>query len=86
MKTKKNSPGSKVAAMKKPEKGMSFEKHVKEFTGYHKNPDGLSKIVAELAARHGKDDCAGNCVPCKKKAHCETYREIKGCFTTTCDE
>jgi hypothetical protein len=86
MKTKKDSPGAKVMPVKKPEKAMSFEEHVKEFTGYHKNPDELSKIFTELGFRYVKDGCSGNCVPCKKKAHCATYREIKGCFNTTSDK
>jgi hypothetical protein len=86
MKTKKDSPGSQVIPIKKPEKEMSFEDQLKKFTRYHKSPDEFSRIFTELGFRYVKDGCSGNCIPCRKKGSCETYREIKGCFNNSSDK
>ena len=86
MRRKKDAPSSKVAPIKKPENKMSFEEQVKKFTRYHKNPDEFSKIFTELGFSYVKDGCSGNCIPCKKKANCETYSEIQKCFNDTSDK
>jgi len=85
MRSKKNTPNSKVIPIKKPEREMSFEESVKEFTKYHKNPDAFSKIFTDLGFSYVKDGCSGNCIPCKKKKVCETYNQIKECFNNTDD-
>ena len=82
---KKGTTGSKVIPIKKPEGEMSFAEQVEDFTKHHKVPDELSRIFTELGLSHVKDGCSGNCITCKKKAGCETYSKITGCFNNTRD-
>jgi hypothetical protein len=86
MRRKKDAPSSKVTPIKKPENKMSFEEQVNKFTRYHKNPDEFSKIFTELGFSYVKDGCSGNCIPCRKKASCETYSQIKECFNNPTDK
>jgi hypothetical protein len=81
MKSKKARPGSKKTSARKLEKELSLEESVKEFTTSQKLPPEFSKMFAELGINSGKDDCGGNCIPCKKKVGCETFIKIKDCFT-----
>ena len=80
MKRKKNTIGTKVIPIKKPQNEMRFEDQVKLFTKFYKNPGEFSKIFTELGFTYVKDGCTGNCIPCKKKKSCETYRKIMKCF------
>jgi hypothetical protein len=48
MKSKKESEGSKVIPIKKPNNEISFEKRVKEFTKHQNNPDEFNKIFTVL--------------------------------------
>ena len=80
MKRKKNTIGTKVIPIKKPQNEMSFEDQVKLFTMFYKSPGEFSKIFTELGFTYVKDGCNGNCIPCKKKKSCETYRKIMKCF------
>ena len=80
MKSKKERPVSKRTPARTSEKEMSMEEAVKEFTASQKLPPEFSKMLTELGINSGKDDCGGNCITCKKKVSCETYRKIKDCF------
>jgi len=80
MKHKKNTSSTKVIPIKKPQNEMGFEDQVKLFARFYKNPDEFSKIFTELGFTYVKDGCTGNCIPCRKKKRCETYREIMKCF------
>ena len=82
VKSKKGRPGLKETPARKSEKELSFEESVKEFTTSQKLPPEFSKMFTELGMNSGKDDCGGNCITCKKKVGCETYRKIKDCFTS----
>ena len=81
MKSKKERSGSKGNPARKSEKELSFEESVKEFTTSQQLPEEFNKMFTELGINTGKDDCSGNCITCKKKVSCETYRKIKDCFT-----
>ena len=83
MRRKNDASNSKVIPIKNPEGEMSFEEQVKKFTQFYKNPNEFSKIFTELGFSYAKDGCSGNCIPCRKKASCETYSEIKECFNNT---
>ena len=81
MKSKKERPVSKRTPARTTEKETSMEESDKEFTASQKIPPEFSKMLTELGIKSGKDDCGGNCITCKKKVSCETYRKIKDCFT-----
>lgn len=81
MKSKKERPGSKRTPARKSEKELNLEEAVKKFTSSQQLPPEFSKLFTELGINSGNDDCGGNCITCKKKVGCETYRTIKDCFT-----
>ena len=80
MKRKKNRSGSKENLTKKAEKELIFEDSVKEFTTSQQLPEKFNMMFAELGINTGKDDCSGNCITCKKKVSCATYKKITDCF------
>ena len=80
MKSKKERSGSKGKLTRKSEKELSFEESVNEFTTSQQLPEKFNMMFAALGINTGKDDCSGNCITCKKKVRCETYRKIKDCF------
>lgn len=81
MKRKQERRGSKGVNPRKPEKETGLEETVKELTKTQQLPGELLKMLSELGLRNQKDDCSGNCIACKKKVSCETYKKIRDCFT-----
>jgi hypothetical protein len=81
MKSKQEDKRSKGVVSKNLEKEPGFEEIVKGLAKSQQLPDELLKLVSELGSGTPKDDCSGNCITCKKKVSCETYKKIRDCFT-----
>ena len=81
MKNKQGRRGSKGITARKSEKEAGFEEVVKGLTKSQQLPDELLKMFSELGLGTPKNDCSGNCITCKKKVSCETYKKIRDCFT-----
>lgn len=81
MKKKQERRKPKGVTPKKPEKESGFEETVKKLTKSQQLPDELLKMFSELGLGAPKDDCSGNCITCKKKVSCKTYKKIRACFT-----
>ena len=81
MKSKHERRGSKGVTTRKAEKEPNLEETIKGLAKSQQLPDELLKMVLELGLRVPKDDCSGNCITCKKKFRCETYKKIRDCFT-----
>ena len=81
MKSKHAHRRSKAVTVRRSEKEGSFEEAIKRLAKSQQLPDELLKMFSEFGLGTLKDDCSGNCITCKKKIGCETYKKIRGCFT-----
>ena len=81
MKSKHDHRRSKGVTPRKSENERGFEETVKELTKPQQLPEELLKMFSELGLGTPKDDCPGNCITCKKKVSCETYKKIRDCFS-----
>ena len=81
MKSKQEHRRSKGVTPRKSQKKRGLEEAVKGLAQSKQLPDEFLKMFTELGLGTAKDDCSGNCITCKKKVSCETYRKIRDCFT-----
>lgn len=81
MKSKHDYRRSKGVRPRRAEKEGGFEEAVKGLGKSQQLPGEFLKIFGELGLKTPKDDCSGNCITCKKKVHCETFKKIRDCFT-----
>jgi len=80
MKSKHDDRRSKRVRPRSAEKEGGFEKPVKGLAKSQQLPDEFLKMFYELGLGTPKYDCSGNCITCKKKVHCETFKKIRDCF------
>ena len=81
MKSKHAHRRSKGVTVKRSEEEGSFEVAIKRLAKSQQLPDELLKMYSALGLGTPKDECSGNCITCKKKVGCETYKKIRNCFT-----
>ena len=81
MKSKHTRRKSKGVTVRESEKEGYFEETIKKLVKSQQLPDELLKMFSEFGLATLKDDCSGNCITCKKKVGCETYKKIRNCFT-----
>ena len=80
MKSKQGCKESKGVNAKKPKKERGFEQAIQGLAKSQQLPDEMLKMFNQLGLGTPRDDCSGNCITCKKKVSCETYKKIRDCF------
>ena len=81
MKSEHDHRKSKGVTSRRSVKKRGFDEAVKGLAKSQQLPDDFLKMLSVLGLGTPKDDCSGNCISCKKKVGCETYKKIRDCFT-----